>query len=347
MDTPTAETAAPAATPEPELLPDQERSRRRKLILLLILMLAFVLLLAAAVWYLIFRQPINVIPPPPGNVSLPTYSTSVYGASRPLGVAVLDDGSRIFVGETDGNRTAKVFDGAGGEIGLLQPPQSTGASHVPIYLARNPLTNEIYVSDRSKGTIYIYDANGNYLREFVAPAALKGWQPLGMAFDKAGNLYATNVGTNPQSVSEIDPNGQLVRSFGDAEAMSFPNGVAVDGNGNVYVTDSNNGRVLVYAADGTLQAQIGRGASTGNLGLPRGLVITSKDQLLVADSTGQTIAVYGLLKAGERRLNYIGSFGAEGAGDGQFEYPNGLAVDGRGRVYIADSGNDRLQVWSY
>ena len=36
-----------------------------------------------------------------------------------------------------------------------------------------------------------------------------------------------------------------------------------------------------------------------------------------------------------------------GVGDGQFQYPNGIAVDGRGRVYVADSFNDRVQVWSY
>ena len=352
MDTPATENPEPAAAtgesaPAEAVVPEMERRRRRKLLLLLLLLLAFLLLLAVAVWYLLFRQPFNPIPNVPGKVTLPTYSTSIYGASRPLGVAVLDDGSKIFIGETDGDRIAKAFDGAGALLGLLQPPQSTGTDHVPVYLARDPLTGEIYVSDRTKGTIYIYNTNGDYQREYTAPQSLKGWQPLGLAFDKAGNLYATNLGTSPQSVNEIGRDGQLVRTFGEAEGLSFPNGVAVDNNGNVYVTDSNNGRLLVYSSDGALQAQVGRGASTGNLGLPRGVVITSKDQVLIADSTGQNIVAYGLLKAGEHRLEFFGSFGTEGAGDGQFEYPNGLTVDGRGRVYVVDSGNDRVQVWSY
>ena len=37
----------------------------------------------------------------------------------------------------------------------------------------------------------------------------------------------------------------------------------------------------------------------------------------------------------------------EGVSNGTFQYPNGIAVDGRGRVYVTDGGNDRVQVWSY
>ena len=55
-----------------------------------------------------------------------------------MGVAVSPDGSRIYLGETQGDRTARVFDGTGTELGLMQPPLSTGAEHVPVYLAFNP-----------------------------------------------------------------------------------------------------------------------------------------------------------------------------------------------------------------
>ncbi len=342
-----AETPAAAAADAAAPVVPVEEKRRRKLILLLLLSLAFILLLAIAIWYLIFRQPINVIPPPPGGTVMPNYVTSIYGVTRPLGAAVTDDGSRIFIGETDGDRIAKVFDSGGAQVGLLQPPVSTGSSHVPVYLARNPVTNEIYVSDRPTAAIYVYDTSGNYLRQLNVPQGLDTWAPLGLAFDAAGNLYVTNVNANPQDVVKLDASGKVVQTFGTNEGMSFPNGVAVDSNGNVYVTDSNNGRLLVYSADGTLQAQVGRGVGVGNLGLPRGVAITNTGQVLVADATGQAIEVFSVLKSGEKRLNFLGSFGAEGGADGQFEYPNGLTLDGRGHIYIADSGNKRLQVWSY
>jgi DNA-binding beta-propeller fold protein YncE len=326
--------------------PPEERSRRRKLILLLLLLLAFLLLLGVALWYLLFRQPIGV-PPLPGEVTMPTYATSVFGPKRPLGVTVSPDGSRIYVGETGGDRLARVLDGTGKQLAVLQPPVSTGTDHVPVYLAMDPLNGEVYVSDRPTGSIYIYDANGTYQRAYTAPDSLKGWQPLALAFDKAGNFYATDVSTNPQTVLVFDRQGNLTRTIGQTANMSFPNGVAVDAAGNVYVTDSNNGRLVVFDPNGALVAQIGRGVGEGNLGLPRGIGVGPDGRVYVVDATGQGVYVYAAYKAGANRLDYLGYFGGEGVGDGKFEFPNGLALDARGRIYIVDSGNDRVQVWSY
>ena len=44
---------------------------------------------------------------------------------------------------------------------------------------------------------------------------------------------------------------------------------------------------------------------------------------------------------------YLARFGREGTVDGTFEFPNGIAIDGRGRLYVTDWNNDRLQMWSY
>ena len=69
--------------------------------------------------------------------------------------------------------------------------------------------------------------------------------------------------------------------------------------------------------------------------------------MYVGDATGQGVFVYATVVAGERRLAYLGFFGGQGASNGTFQFPNGVAVDARGRLYVADSGNDRVQVWSY
>jgi len=45
--------------------------------------------------------------------------------------------------------------------------------------------------------------------------------------------------------------------------------------------------------------------------------------------------------------DHLGGFGIPGIGDGQFQFPNGVAADDRLRVYVTDTGNDRVQVWSY
>jgi hypothetical protein len=49
----------------------------------------------------------------------------------------------------------------------------------------------------------------------------------------------------------------------------------------------------------------------------------------------------------DRTPPFVGRFGTQGTGDGQFEVPNGIAVDTRGHVFVTDLANDRTQVWSY
>jgi DNA-binding beta-propeller fold protein YncE len=339
--------AAPPAVPtEAEPEPDRSR-RRRKLLLLLALGALLVGLLLVVIWYLVFRQPINPLPPIQSGAVMPSYATSIYGTKRPTGVAVNQAGDRIYVTETGGAHLARVFDAAGNELARLEPPASTGTDHVPVYLAIDPLTGEVYVTDRPTGSIYIYDAQGRFLRAYRPAAALNGWQPLGIAFDSAGNLYVTDLSSAAARVIVLDRNANVVRTIGVGEALSFPNGVAVDAAGNVYVTDSNNGRLLVFGPNGVVAAQIGRGVGEGNLGLPRGAVIDGQGRLYVVDASGQAVFVYGLLDPKVERLAYLGFFGGEGVSDGLFEYPNGIAADGRGRLYVTDSVNDRVQVWSY
>jgi DNA-binding beta-propeller fold protein YncE len=348
----TASPAVPEVQPSPEggaVPPEvatEEPPRRRKLLLLLLLLLAFAILLGLASWYLLFRQPISV-PTIPGEAIMPGYVTTIYGAQRPMDVAVTADGDRVYIGETAGDNTARVFDAQGKELAQMLPPVSTGANHVPIYLAVNPVTAEVYVSDRPTSAIYIYDAAGTYQRAFTPPAEAKGWQPLGMTFDADGTLYVTDVGSAPNRVWVIDPTGKVVRTIGENDGLAFPNDVAVDAGGYAYVTDSSNGRLMVYGTDGALVAKVGRGTGAGNLGLPRGVAVDQAGRVYVVDTSGQAVFVYGQFKEGASRLEYLGSFGTPGVANGTFAYPNGIAVDGRGRLYVADSANDRVQLWSY
>ena len=339
----TASTAIPQLVPVEEPEPRRDK-RRRKVFILLFLLGALLVLLSIIVWYLLFRQPIRPVLPIVPDQAMPGYATSAYGIDRPYGVAVANGGDRVYATQTDGTYGVLIFDGSGNTVGAFDTPP--GTSHVPVYLAISPTTEEVFVSDRPAGAIWVYDASGHYVRQYQPQVPIKGWQPLGMAFDAAGDLYVTDVGSQPQVVEVFDPAGALLRTLGSGEGLSFPNGVAVDAAGIVYVTDGDNGRLLAYGPDGSLRARIGRGSASGNLGLPRGVVV-SNGRVYVADSTGQSVFVYGVLKPGESRLDFTGSFGSQGIGDGQFRFPNGIAADGRGRIYVTDSGNDRIQTWSY
>ena len=325
-----------------------ERARRRRIVLLFLLLAATAALLTIGGWYLLNRKPISELPVPGITVeAVPHYSLSIYDVVAPTGVAVNADGSRIYATQTEGDPQVVVFDGSGSVVGSLKAPATAGGTHVPVYVAVNPTNGDVYVSDRPAATIYIYSADGAYLRAFDPGPDLTGWAPLGLAFDTKGDLFVTSVGAPFQAVHEFGPDGTFVRTFGKANDFSFPNGVAVDASGNVYVADSNNGRLVVFSRDGSQLGVIGRGAGAGNLGLPRGTAIDDSGRVYVADLSLQGVQVYHVLAAGEARPQNIGAFGEGGSGDGGFKLPNAVAVDGRSRVYVADWRNNRIQVWTY
>jgi DNA-binding beta-propeller fold protein YncE len=316
--------------------------------LLVLLGLVATALLLFTGWYLITRKPITELPLPGLTVEdLPHYEYSVYGVAAPTGVAVTADGSRIYVTQTEGDPAVLIFDGRGKALGTLKPPASTGTSHVPVYVAINPANGDVYVSDRPTGSILVFDAGGAFKRVFDPGSSLAGWQPLGLGFDSSGHLYVTDVGGAFSTVHEFAADGSLVRTIGKAGEFSFPNGAAVDASGNLYITDSNNGRLVILDASGQEAAIVRRGAGSGDLGLPRGTAIDDSGRVYVVDTIGQGVQVYHALGAAGERPSYIGEFGSPGTDDGSFQFPNGIAVDGRARVYVTDWRNNRVQVWTY
>jgi len=351
-------TSASGPVPEPELLPEPGESggaasltpeelkrRRRKRILLAVLAL-LVLLLA-----ILFRWlTLNPGEPLPGLTQdkLPHYSFSMYGTTRPMGVAVSPSGERIYVTSSDGPKVVQVYDRAGKKVATLVPPTSTGATHVPVYVAVDPITSDVYVSDRLSQSVYVYDEKGAYRRTFAPRGDLGGgWQPLGLAFDKRGALYVTDVSGSSHRILVFGRDGTLVRTLGSGGRLSFPNGIAIGPGNNVLVSDSNNGRLVIFDPAGKLVATLNRGVGLGDLGLPRGAAIDSSERLYVVDTSAHDVKVYRVPTGKSPLPKYIGTFGEEGRLDGTFEYPNGVATDSRARIYVTDRENNRVQVWSY
>jgi DNA-binding beta-propeller fold protein YncE len=344
MTTPAAavEGVAQPLTPE-----EEERRRRRRRVLLIALGILVALFLAIALWYLIFRKPLPFPIPPAPDDQGPAFSYAVYEVVKPLGVAVNQDGTRIYLTQSDGSQETLILDGLGNRLGTLQPPETITSHATQLGVAVNPVSGEVYASDRLAGQIYVYDADGSYARRFDPGPELAGWQPLALAFDADGNLYVTDVAGLFHSVKQFSPDGRLLRTFGAPGVLNFPNGVAVDAAGYVYVSDTNDGRLIVFDAVGRQTGVISRGPTDEELGLPVGVAIDESDRVFVVDSVAHSIQIYRVMVPGDRSPQYLTTFGVEGTSDGAFEFPNGIAVDGRGRVFVADWNNDRLQVWSY
>ena len=336
-----------AGTPETPAAEPPRRRRRRLAVLAILLLLLGVFALFTG-WYLVTRKPVSELPviPPVVTTPIPSYGYSIYGLDSPTGVAVNAAGDRLYVTQTSGDKTVKVLDVKGNVVGALVPPAEPATDHTPVYVAVDPRTQDVYVSDRVTGKIYVYSPDGEYRSTFDPGKDRAGWSPLGIGFGSDGTMYVTDLSV-PMKVHVFAPDASWVRTIQPTDALNFPNGVWPDAAGDIYVADSNNGRLRVFGPDGQDLGGVARGARQGDLGLPRGVVVDDQNRVYVVDTSGHVVQIYKTLGAGDRTPTYLGSFGTEGITDGAFEFPNGVAADTHGHIFVTDVANNRVQVWSY
>jgi sugar lactone lactonase YvrE len=77
------------------------------------------------------------------------------------------------------------------------------------------------------------------------------------------------------------------------------------------------------------------------------MAVDDRGRLFVVDTTDHMVRLFSTSSSPTTPPTYVASFGDQGVGDGQFMYPNGVASDGRGRIYVTDRQNNRIQVWGY
>lgn len=331
----------------PPVVDDGRRKRRRK-ILAWILVAVLVVFGGIAAWYLMNRKPLSELPGlETGKV--PTYKTAFYGVEKPLGVAVSPDGSRLYATQSGTKAAAFVFNREGTKIGELKPPATEAGYHVPVYLAVHPTSGDVYVGDRAAGKVYVYDGSGTFRSTFTPKGDVGAFSPLGIAVAEDGTLYVADAASSKPADHRIlvfTKDGTLVKTLGKGE-LNYPNAIVTGSQGEIYVTDSNNGRVVVMDKSGKVTTLLARGIGDGDLGLPRGMAADDKGRLFVVDTTDQQVRVFTRASSPTEPPVYVGSFGDQGRQDGTFQFPNGVATDTRGRIYVADRENNRIQVWGY
>ena len=337
-----------------EQQPEQRHGRTRfkaAVAVVLLLLVAFVALLSFR--YCTTGKPIaDIAPLPPAVKPLlrepPRYIGSLPDVARPLGLAVTKEGT-VYVTESAGERTIRVFNPLGAAEPALVPPDTVPNGRNLLYAAISPITGHLYVTDVFIHTVHVFTASGEPAGRIDTPFPDTLWTPGAITFDRTGNMYLTDSTPGQHRVLVFDPEGRLVRQFGtegmDPGEFSFPNGIGVDKKGNIYVADSGNGRVQAFDSQGTYLWAIGRGTAQGDFALPRGLAVDDeRNLLLVVDVTDQVVKVYDIAGATPSFAFVFG--GTAGAGD-TFKFPNAIALDGRGQLYITDRENYRVAVWKY
>ena len=163
-------------------------------------------------------------------------------------------------------------------------------------------------------------------------------EPYGIAINSRGEMVVTEYGGH--QVSVLDIRGQRVRTFGSdgdrPEQMICPAGIAVDDVDNIYVSSWH--KLQKFTSSGELIKCVGqRGSKEGEFDDPRGVTIHS-NQVYVCDPFNQHIQVFDL------DLNFIQSISLNSKGRRKLDFPYDVAFDTAGNMYVAEYGNERVQV---
>jgi DNA-binding beta-propeller fold protein YncE len=289
---------------------------------------------------------------------LATFSSS--GFNTPHGVAV-DGVGNVYIADT-GNNAIKEW--------LV-------ASNTITTLVSSGLNSPQGVAVDGAGNVYIADTGNNAIKEWLVASntittlVSSGLNsPQGVAVDGAGNVYIADSGNNVITKWTAASNTVVTLV---SSGLSQPYGVAVDGAGNVYIADTQNNaiRELPRAfADPTPKTET---AAAGGDTLPMVLPVTANLTGLfapVSDAswltiTGVTNGVVSFAFTANTMANrrahilllwqsitvtqtgnpYIAITNATALASSGLSQPYGVAVDGAGNVYIADTGNNAIREW--
>jgi len=208
----------------------------------------------------------------------------------------------------------------------------------------------VYVADRGYGRLLKLWGDGTWLSESGGPGALGGFQLAGndaVAVSAASHeTYVADAAHN--RVLVFSPAGALLARWGAGEgngapgsapgAFNRPEGIAVGPDGNVYVADTGNDRIVKLSPTGAVLAQWGQtGAGNGSFRGPTGIGIDAAGDLYVADTGNNRLQVF------DANGRWLRGWGNRGAAAGQFSQPTAVAVGCEGDVYVADTDNNRVQ----
>jgi len=165
--------------------------------------------------------------------------------------------------------------------------------------------------------------------------------PYRMAVDKKGNIYVS-VAFFP-GILILNNQGKLLEVFSveDGEKKVKVNNVTLDEMGRIYIVSEEEGHIYVYDENKKFLFKFGeKGGSTGKLSRPMGVAVDNRNgRLYVVDYMRHTVSIY------DKEGKYLSEFGGLGWGEGWFQHPRDIAVDSEGKILVADTFNDRIQVF--
>jgi len=208
--------------------------------------------------------------------------------------------------------------------------------------------DRLFVTDAKLHHVLAFNARHEQEASFGAQVLVR---PGGVAIDRENRLlYVADTGNDVVDVFDAD-NYKLLRQIGkpsrkhdrtEPGTFSLPEGVAVDSDGNVFVTDTFNDRVEMFDAEGQFISTFGKnGDGPADFERPKGIAIDRDGHVWVVDAAQNMVKIF---SQQGRLLLY---FGGPGYYPGQFMGPWGIAIGPSNQVVVSETFPGRVQVFRY
>ena len=199
--------------------------------------------------------------------------------------------------------------------------------------------NYLYVADYNNHRVQKFDINGNYVLQFAGKASSDGCclsTPVDITVHE-GMVYVTDATAN--CVMKFNTNGQFCQVIGKGY-LNNPNGVTVNCNNHLLVTNLGNNSVYIFTLDGQYLGKFSSsGSGRGQLSSPRSITSDVNGFILITDTGNHRIAIF------DKDGKCVHCFGSKGTGNYQFLNPRGIALAPNGNIFISDNLNKCIKIF--
>lgn len=211
----------------------------------------------------------------------------------------------------------------------------------PSSLAVDERSGLVYVADTKSGAVDGFSLQGIAKLQYGTKDGLKA--PIGLAVDRAGNLYVSE--NDGGSIKVIDSRRQVTTVEIPADDSAGgdppkPGRMTFDQDGNLYIVDRANCRILVFDKQRKFKRRFGAvGDKRGEFKLPQDVAVDRQGRIYVTDAIGTPVQVF------DSKGGYLYGFGDRGEGTQSLSFPGGVFVDRHDQVWVVDKTQHCLKVF--
>jgi uncharacterized protein (TIGR03437 family) len=281
----------------------------------------------------------------PASIDFP-YQMAIDYSSAPFALYVSDTANnRVLVWKD----SVHFRNGDPADLVVGQPNLRTGVANVDTQGSPNPSRTSLSAPagiavNPNDGTLYVADSGNNRVLRYPRPV------------NQSGRISPDVV------IGQLDFNSSLSAAV-NASSLNGPGGLAVGPNGDLFVADSGNNRVLEFpvgAGNGAAAIRVfGQPSMTASvkpsqvspqtLAAPQGIVVDQASNLYVADAGANRVLIFSNTQnaspSGMAANFVIGQVSFGVSSGGSLKSPVGVGIDSSGQIYVADNGNNRVLVY--